>query len=90
MAYLEFRIEESEFWRTTKPRWDALCQVYLDRMKFVDLEFASLRHILYSINKGNAPSRRLNSFMFFEQEDTRTDEKISEDLMQQMMGLINL
>ena len=57
----------------------------------MDMEFATIRQMLYTVNKGpESPSRRLNQFLMFEQEDDRTAEEVSEDLMRQMTGLMNL
>lgn len=83
---------ESEYWQTTQPQWEAYQNEYLERLRFVDLQFATIRQMLYTTSntEGKLPHKPLNSFLLLAKEDTRSPEEVGEELMHQMMGLMNL
>ena len=63
----------------------------MDQVKFNDLQMASIRHLIYSVNRGEAPVRHLSSFLLIRQDtEEQDDDQVADTLMQQMIGIMDL
>ena len=69
--------------------WEAVSDRIKERLEFIDLQFATLRQMLYHANRGrNSPDRRLDEFRLLTEQPS--EEEMAKQIDAQFRALAGL
>lgn len=77
-------IQTSSFWSLTPHEWNALAGTWRQRLERMDIQFASIRKMLYDIHsKEDAPNYSIDHFRLMKKKE-ESEEDIARSIEEQM------